>query len=422
MRTLIFITSRFPYDPGEAFIESEFPYLYSAFSRTIIITLNKSGKIIKPIPDDVKVYRYNLSMPVNDYLLIPLMILRNFTQVRNLISEELHFRKDSGRKTTRKQKLFLLKSIIKSLRLRDFIDNIVGIEKPEGELVFYSYWMNFAAHAICMLQNSKGLKISRAHGGDLYEEAAPLKYQPLEKFSFRNLDAIFFISEFGKEYFERRYSLVNEKNIVSRLGITNNYPFNPEVPEKDYFRIITCANLNENKRIHLAISALAKVKSPGKIIWEHFGEGVLEQTVKDLAENTFRNNEKIEYKFHGRVLNALIMKFYSENPVDMLLNLSISEGIPVNIMEAQSFGIPVIATDAGGTKEIVNNETGILLPVTFDPDELAGKIEYLLNLDRNQKIGMKNAVYNNWKTNFNAAYNYGKFIGQLNEILMSTKK
>ncbi|MFR4320263.1 MAG: glycosyltransferase [Blautia massiliensis (ex Durand et al. 2017)] len=44
------------------------------------------------------------------------------------------------------------------------------------------------------------------------------------------------------------------------------------------------------------------------------------------------------------------------------MNVSSSEGIPVSIMEATSFGIPGIATDAGGTKEIIRDkENGVLL-------------------------------------------------------------
>ena len=45
-------------------------------------------------------------------------------------------------------------------------------------------------------------------------------------------------------------------------------------------------------------------------------------------------------------------------PVDLFLTVSANEGIPVSIMEAQSFGIPVIATDVGGISEIVNNVNG----------------------------------------------------------------
>ena len=51
------------------------------------------------------------------------------------------------------------------------------------------------------------------------------------------------------------------------------------------------------------------------------------------------------------------------NDFDLFVNMSLSEGIPVSIMEAISFGIPIIATNVGGNAEIVNDETGVLIPL-----------------------------------------------------------
>ena len=60
----------------------------------------------------------------------------------------------------------------------------------------------------------------------------------------------------------------------------------------------------------------------------------------------------------------------------MFINLSSSEGIPVSIMEAQSFGIPVIATNVGGSGEIVVSETGVLV------DENRTEASVLLSLNK----------------------------------------
>jgi glycosyltransferase involved in cell wall biosynthesis len=421
MRTLIFITSRFPYEPGEAFIDSEFPFLCSAFDRKIIITRNITGKKLKTIPQDVKVYRHNPASSFKEYILIEFLVLRNLKKILTMIREELHFRKEAGRRISFIKKLLLVKAIIKSLQLRDFISRVIKIEKPEGELVLYSYWMNTGARAICMLDNVKATRITRAHRVDLYEEEADHKYLPLIKHTFRNLNAIFFISEHGKRYFENRFGLIQEKNIVSRLGVINKFPFNPEVSSRDNFRIVSCSSLIKVKRIHLMISALGLVRSTKKIIWNHFGEGPLEQELKTFAEKSLGNLSRIEYKFMGRVMNAQILEFYNENNVDLLINTSSSEGIPVSIMEAQSYGIPVIATDTGGTAEIIGKETGILLPVDFDVADLARQIEYLLNLDLAEKARMKRVIYDKWKMNFNAFTNFEKFIKNIDTIVSSDK-
>jgi glycosyltransferase involved in cell wall biosynthesis len=89
----------------------------------------------------------------------------------------------------------------------------------------------------------------------------------------------------------------------------------------------------------------------------------------------------LEIKLNGFVDNKNLIKFYQSQPVDLFLNVSASEGLPVSIMEALSFGIPVIATDVGGTSELVNENNGQLIPANFDINELAYSIECMLKLD-----------------------------------------
>jgi colanic acid/amylovoran biosynthesis glycosyltransferase len=71
----------------------------------------------------------------------------------------------------------------------------------------------------------------------------------------------------------------------------------------------------------------------------------------------------------GNVENSKILDFYSENYVDLFINFSEFEGVPVSIMEAQSAGIPVLATKVGGTSEIVSSDNGFLVEKHFDLSE-----------------------------------------------------
>jgi glycosyltransferase involved in cell wall biosynthesis len=48
------------------------------------------------------------------------------------------------------------------------------------------------------------------------------------------------------------------------------------------------------------------------------------------------------------------------------VNLSSSEGVPLSIMEALAMGVPVVATAAGGTGEMVDETVGELLEVDVD--------------------------------------------------------
>ena len=49
------------------------------------------------------------------------------------------------------------------------------------------------------------------------------------------------------------------------------------------------------------------------------------------------------------------------------------------MMEAQSFGIPIMSTDVGGCNEICNENTGFLIPKDFTAIDAANKIQEFKN-------------------------------------------
>jgi len=421
MRTLIFITSHFPYYPGESFIETEFPYLYSAFDRVIIIARDVSSNKARPLPSGVKVYRYNPSSTLFEYFSVPVLLAGNLKIIISILKDEVSFRKEIKSPLSFSQKAFLLKTMIKSLQFRDFIQEVIKRENPEGTVVIYSYWMNIGVRAMCLIDDFRGIRIARAHRIDLYEEVTDRKYLPLLRRISLTMDAIFFISEHGKDYFEGRTGLPSSKNIVARLGVINPFPFNPVKSGSAVFRIVSCSGLIKVKRVHLIIHALEKLRTDKRIIWNHFGEGNLKDELYRMAEERLGRKEKTEFRFMGQVPNSELMEFYNSNEIGLFINTSASEGIPVSIMEAQSFGIPVIATDTGGVREIIRENTGIILPPDFSIDVLTGWIEYYVNMEPEETAEIRKTIYASWDLNFNAALNYGEFIKKVNRILAPGK-
>lgn len=82
--------------------------------------------------------------------------------------------------------------------------------------------------------------------------------------------------------------------------------------------------------------------------------------------------------------------------MDVFVNPSYSEGLPTSILEAGLLGLNVIATNVGGTSEIIlHNKTGILIDVK-KPDEIS---KSLLKLDKNLAKNLKREVNNHftWK-------------------------
>ena len=148
-------------------------------------------------------------------------------------------------------------------------------EDISRDIVFYSYWLKTGAHAISMLEYPNCIRISRAHGSDLYEENTDSGYLPFLNFSAKNLDAIFFASRHGLDYFSEKVKSRSDRFIVSRLGV--NSP-GAEGAEKDIpyeYVIVSCSNLIPLKRIERIIYALETVNINKDIYWLHFGDLVL---------------------------------------------------------------------------------------------------------------------------------------------------
>jgi glycosyltransferase involved in cell wall biosynthesis len=88
-------------------------------------------------------------------------------------------------------------------------------------------------------------------------------------------------------------------------------------------------------------------------------------------------------KFLGAVPHDELLKIYAEARVSAVVLASVDlgsgvhEGIPVALIEAMSYGIPVVATATGGTPELLVPGTGLLVPPA-DPTALADALQTLL--------------------------------------------
>jgi glycosyltransferase involved in cell wall biosynthesis len=146
--------------------------------------------------------------------------------------------------------------------------------------------------------------------------------------------------------------------------------------------------------------------------WEWFviGDGPQRKFIED---NIYLLPKNSKVKMMGSLPNKDVYKLYEKEKPDLFINLSSSEGIPVSIMEAMSFGIPVIATDVGGTREVVNNENGILLVANPSPREVAKKVDDFISLSQEEMSTKKRAAFETWKDNYSAKSNYNEFIDQV---------
>ncbi|MFW5700793.1 MAG: glycosyltransferase [Cyclobacteriaceae bacterium] len=388
-KILIFITASYPYGLSETFIESEIMHLANEFDKIVIIPLSRSQHDTeREYPANVEIRNYQKKKM--KYLSSFNLILKN-KQIRvefykNLITKPL------------KNKV-LIKSIKEALSLKDFIEKTAHCEENKL-LFFYSYWLNDAAIALSLLKRP-GIKISRAHGWDIYRERHLYHYLPLRKHLAKNLDGIYSISQHGQKELLKQTDCDNI--YVSRLGTENNYQFDiGPAPAITQLNIISIGNAIPLKRLHLIGEAI-KLMKPGDYHWIHFGDGPLLAQLK--TEYPFAD-------FRGQVSNIEIknqLNLLKSNAI--LINTSTSEGIPVSMMEAMSFGIPCVGTYVGGVSEIIeNNFNGFLLSPDPNLKELAALIRKIASNNKDEMHKLKINARNTWLEKYNAPKNYPAFI------------
>lgn len=199
---LVLLTNRFPYHPGEQFLENEIKYLSDKFDEVHIIPINLISKTEKrDTPSNVIIHDYER---VNGST----KKLTDFTKKVFLTKQGLSwFMQDLKRSLAIHPKcpLILMNWLGNAINIKDYILNEFG-SKIE-EYTFYSYWLTTSALALSMLKEEmpQAYTVSRAHRGDLYEYTHIPKYLPLQKQILKNLDQVYIISNDGVNYLERKY-------------------------------------------------------------------------------------------------------------------------------------------------------------------------------------------------------------------------
>jgi colanic acid/amylovoran biosynthesis glycosyltransferase len=281
--------------------------------------------------------------------------------------------------------------------------------------LFYFYWADKSS-ALCPFLKKEfpsNKSVTRFHGTDLYETKTP-GYMPFREELLLNLDLAVFISSNGKEYLIKKYPSIRLNTFISRLGVLDN---GDGIPSTDgLLRIVTCSNMVRIKRLDILIEGLKLLDF--EVEWTHLGDGDLMSRLKKLSEELPAN---VRARFLGFLQNSDVIQYYQENHVDLFINVSEYEGLPVSIMEAISFGIPVIASAVGGIPEIVNKHNGILIPAKTAPFGIARAIIRFINLSENEKLKMRKAAKSHWRNYFDANVNYPSFCERIKSVLHDQK-
>lgn len=164
---------------------------------------------------------------------------------------------------------------------------------------------------------------------------------------------------------------VDEKDIL----VEKNDQIREEFKNKRY--ILTAGNLIQTKGINYAIEAFARIhKQYEDLVLVIIGQGQERENLEELARN-----KGIEHKviFKGKLPHKELMQYMKECYFFILP--SYKEGFGVVYIEAMAQGKVVIGCKGQGIEDVIENMVDGVLVNPKDVDDLAVKMEYVINND-----------------------------------------
>lgn len=408
-KTILLISNHFPFSPGEEFLKIEVNVL-SKYFNIVLAPMSTTGKR-KNVPDNVV---------VDETLAERIGRLSRNRKLRVLKSVP-GFRKETFQELSRG--FFSLHKLSEIINYAAIANEIVTWYEEKYVChrikvdILYSYWLLYGAYAVSRIKvkHREVLCITRAHGSDLYSYASS-RYMPFREYIFSNIDRVFCVSEHGRNYLKSLFPRCSDKVTVSRLGTLDPKVVNSESKDGK-FRIVSCSSLKPVKRVELIIRAISYTseKTDKEIIWTHIGDGPERKKLEALARSQLKR-ENVRYEFLGYLPHSDVLDYYTSNPVDVFINTSSSEGLPVSIMEAMSYGIPVIATDVGGTSEIVDNDNGFILNKDVSAEEIGEILFRFINEGQNKIAARRKNARRKWESFFDAEKNFKEFAIELADM------
>jgi colanic acid/amylovoran biosynthesis glycosyltransferase len=405
-KTLLVLTSRFPYEGGEYFLETEQRSWKEADGIDVYLMPFFNTKALRDYPRWIALRSENSRDESR---------VGRFKYICAAIFSPIFFREISSLLREKKARpiyfLIALHAVSRVLQIKKAIE---ALAKEVGGIdVVYSYWNNTSAYAAA-LAKKKGLVrkiVSRAHGTDLYRYALKGGYMPLKDQLVDQFDLVAAVSKLGRDYYVSEYNISPDRVIVERLGVEIDGRLS-SVTGSCQLSIVSISNCVEIKRLDVIAAGIllyARQNPDVRVHWVHIGDG---PTLNDLQAYWRSSSVLIKNAsavFRGRLENKQVIDFLVHNSCDVILNASASEGVPVSLMEAMSLGIPAIAPAIGGIPELVSPSCGFLLPPMPTPPDIVNGLDWALNCAKEQDT--RCAAASKVAAEYSAAKNYSQFYG-----------
>lgn len=221
------------------------------------------------------------------------------------------------------------------------------------------------------------------------KEEADGKMGMVERFAYRFTSFCpIAISDYCRDTVSDYYGISKNRVAVIYNGIDLDR-FNCTVEyskrNNNMIRIISTGRMQPVKRHLLMIDAFKEVhdRFPNTEL-VLLGDGELRPTIEDSI-NQLNLTDSVMIK---GVVNNVEEEL---NLAHIYLLTSDFEGLPLSVLEAMASGLPIVATKAGGTVDIVNDDNGILCDVG-NKKQIVDALEYLIVNENERKNMSKKSI------------------------------
>jgi len=371
-----YITAQTPFGRGESFIIEEMLVLRKLGVDLVIVPRNPHKEVFHA--DAQRLLENTIWLPLFSIQMIPSLLKTMFLEPyfwRIILDILLNSRNP--------------KILIKNLSVVPKAVFISHLFYQMGVQHVHAHWGSTTATMTWIVSELTGIPWSfTLHRWDISENNMLKEKVETAKF-------VRCISEHGKnELLNIVGKKYEEKIKVIHMGVKIPEEILISDGNKDSFTIVTPANLVEKKGHKYLVEACLNLTKKGIKNFQciFYGEGPLRIELEKLIQEKGLTGY---VEIPGAIPHEELLKMYKNQKVDIIVLPSIItadaeyEGIPVALMEAMAYGVPVISTDTGGIPELIGDGSGIMVEEK-NAEAIADALERLIkDRDYRYEIGRK---------------------------------
>lgn len=376
--------------PGTFFLQ-ELPWLLSHFDRVVVCSYYGVAVLTEPRPERVTVlrpalgqWRARLRAPFSPYFW----------------RELAHLARD--RRLTPKAAARLLAFTLRGYTLFHWARAMLHNEE---RVTLYSLWMSYDGFAatLCKRHCPQARAVARGHAFDIDRERDPLNPYHMMRLMVHTLDWVCPISEDAKSKLLACVDVPPDKLRVLSMGSTGaetHQRLDPPLFSTGELHLVSCSALVALKQVPLLIDALALWPAQSRVNWLHIGGGPEETAIRAYAAEKLGAHANIRYEITGMLHSEQVAAIYAEMPLDIFVNVSRSEGVPVSIMEAMRAGLRIVAPRVGGIPELVKESFGRLYAPDGGAEAVLEALTAMAELPLDTTLAMREAAQDCWNTHW----------------------